>query len=83
MTKVDENMVDKRTLNQQMFMGKFQVNIADDMHFAEKVSAYANEGLTYHLYQKGLMMKQLRRSSQSPELKKKEPLPVIINRVLR
>lgn len=50
MTKEDENISDKRTLNQKMLKGKFQVNITDSMPFGEKVSAYANEELTFYLY---------------------------------
>lgn len=33
-----------------MLQGKFTVNIADDMNFGEKVTAYANEELSYYLY---------------------------------
>jgi hypothetical protein len=40
-----------------MLNGRFKVNINKNMHFGEKVSAYANEELAFHLYQKGLMMR--------------------------
>jgi len=53
--------LDKREINRQKLLGKFKVKIADRLPFGEKVNAYANEELTYHLYQKGLMMKQLRK----------------------
>ena len=33
-----------------MLKGKFKVNIGDEMVFRDKVLAYANEELTYHLY---------------------------------
>ena len=56
-TKDDTNSLgDKRAVNQRMLKGQFTVNMSAQMPFQEKVTAYANEELTYYLYQKGLMM---------------------------
>lgn len=71
---------EKQKLHQSMLKGNFKVNIGDEMVFSDKVLAYANEDLTYHLYQKGLMMKQLKRKTQQ---KDEFTLPKLINKVLR
>ena len=49
------------------------------MPFPEKVSAYANESLSYYLYQKGIMMKQLKKAPEKSALNYNE----IINKILR
>lgn len=41
---------DKRKLHSEMLAGRFDVNIANEMPFQEKVQAYANESLSYYLY---------------------------------
>ena len=45
-----------------MIAGKFKVNISYTIPSKEKVSAYVNESLAFHLYQKGHMMKQIYKS---------------------
>ena len=67
-TKDDTNCLgDKRSNNQRMLKGKFTVNMSAHMPFQEKVTAYANEELTYYLYQKGFMMNQLKTSVAEQE----------------
>ncbi len=71
---------EKHHMHQSMLKGKFKVNIGDEMVFSDKVLAFANEELTYHLYQKGLMMKQLKKKAVYEDEK---ALPKLINRILR
>jgi hypothetical protein len=54
--------VNKLEINRQKLRGKFKVHIAERLPFNEKVNAYANEELSYYLYQKGIMMKQLKKN---------------------
>jgi len=51
-TIANEEMLsfDKRKLHSEMLAGRFDVNIANEMPFQDKVQAYANESLTYYLY---------------------------------
>ena len=63
-TKDDENVLgSKKAANLKVLSGNFKVNIAPDMPFNEKVTNYSNEELTYYLYQKGIMMRQIRTSA--------------------
>ena len=55
-----------KTLNKveyirQKLRGNYKIHIADRLPFNEKVNAFANEDLTYYLYNRGLMMNPLRR----------------------
>ena len=59
-----------KTLNKveyirQKLRGNYKIHIADRLPFNEKVNAFANEDLTYYLYNRGLMMNPLRRPKRS------------------
>ena len=56
--------VNKLEINRQKLRGQFKVQIAQRIPFNEKVNAFANEELSYYLYQKGIMMKQLSKKNQ-------------------
>ena len=56
--------VNKLEINRQKLRGQFKVHIAQRIPFNEKVNAFANEELSYYLYQKGIMMKQLSKKNQ-------------------
>ena len=59
-------MIGRQKSHQKLLQGKFKVNIGDHLEFGDKVAAYSNEKLSFHLYKNATMLRQL---NHSPLLK--------------